>query len=69
MDELRELCILQEENQENDSVLLQNKQLFKKERLYQDSEVREQVAALDEDDFCREKSRKERRKMCIRDRE
>ncbi len=63
LDELRELCILQEENQENDSVLLQNKQLFKKERLYQDSEVREQVAALDEDDFCREKSRKERRKI------
>ncbi|NLL76125.1 MAG: 5-methyltetrahydropteroyltriglutamate--homocysteine S-methyltransferase [Clostridiales bacterium] len=64
LQELRNLSILIEnDNFTKETVYEENCKIFKKERLYQNRQVKEQVAALQNSDFIRKPERKERERI------
>ncbi len=64
LQELKELSVLTEtDDYKVEKEYLENKDLFAKERLYQNDEVKQQVADLKEEDFVRLPLRKERQQL------
>lgn len=63
LQELSELTTLAEcSSYRQEKIYIANKELFAKERIYQNEEVKEQVAGLSEKDFIRKPERREREK-------
>lgn len=64
LQELSELTTLAESGSyRQEKIYIANKELFEKERIYQNEEVKKQVAGLSEADFIRKPERREREKL------
>ncbi len=64
LQELSELTTLAEcSSYRQEKIYIANKELFARERIYQNEEVKEQVAGLSEKDFVRKPERREREKL------